>query len=264
MRNTTALGSLDLTKGITTKNYAVGDADVFKTGTDGGNNYTKDTKVVANSVTGGAGTYNAAKGIVTLGGTEYSLVGTSKILGHDLSYLNLAGRECEVTIVFENNSVNSIVEIYVSTPDNTTPVGPGNTVTFGPNIVKVPSTTAGTGVGSVGAWLNNVAGSGGVYYADAKVEPTDNAGVGNLLYFPFIADSQSFATLTIRDASGNMRFSETSAAAVTVGPHIFRFDFLNAPGAWYGPTKLSAGTYSYSITVGNSTVSNGTFTLIAQ
>ena len=112
MRNTTALGSLDLTKGITTKNYAVGDADVFKTGTDGGNNYTKDTKVVANSVTGGAGTYNAAKGIVTLGGTEYSLVGTSKILGHDLSYLNLAGRECEVTIVFENNSVNSIVEIY--------------------------------------------------------------------------------------------------------------------------------------------------------
>ncbi len=256
------LSGIELANGITTATYAA--ADAFKTGTDGGNNYTKDTQVVADDVIGGAGTYDTAKGIVTLGGNEYSLVGTSKILGHDLSYLNLAGRECEVTIVFENNSVHSIVEIYVSTPDNTTPVGPGNTVTFGPDIVKVPSAVAGDGAGSVGAWLKNVAGNGGVYYADAKVNAGDQAGVGNLLYFPFIADSQSFATLTIRDASGNMRFSETSTVALGVGPHIFRFDFLSAPGAWYGPTRLSAGTYSYSITVGNSTVSNGTFTLIAQ
>ena len=103
------------------------------------------------------------------------------------------------------------------------------------------------------------------YCSDHKVDAGDAAGYGNLLYFPFVMSTAAPvpATLTIMDNYGNIRFSETGTPAA-VGANIFRFDFLNAPGAWVGPVGLSAGTYRYDITVNSVSVSNGTFTLISK
>ena len=166
--------------------------------------------------------------------------------------------------------MKSIVEIYVATdPNNTSSGEAGKTVTFGNDITAAPTgLTDGVNAGSVGAWLKNF--SSGVFYcSDHKVNAADKAGTGNLLYFPFVMSTATAvpATLTIRDAAGDLRFSETGTPA-NVGANIFRFDFNpDIPitvGSWLNGVGLSAGIYSYDITVNGVSVSSGTFTLIAK
>ena len=210
---------------------------------------------------------------VNNGTTVYYITDNTKIIGlgrgvsygeNVLYYLN----ECDndVTVVYETDGGNKVaVEIYVATDPDWTPGGVTTGVTFGPDITAAPTGLAnGTGNGSVGAWLKNF--KNGVFYcSDSKVGATDNAGHGNLLYFPFVMSTAAAvpATLTIMDNYGNIRFSETGTPNA-VGANIFRFDFLRAPGAWVGPVGLSAGTYRYDITVNSVSVSNGTFTLISK
>ena len=111
----------------------------------------------------------------------------------------------------------------------------------------------------LGNYLKNF--TSGVFSSTVKLVDADGAGAGNLIYFPFAAtDGQ--AALRIYDSNGNLRYSES--ATVTAGVKIFRFDFLNAPGGWLGTVGLSAGTYSYEISVDNVTATSGTFTLIAK
>ena len=221
--------------------------------------------------------YNPGTSTVTVndaGNTVYYITDNTKIIGlgrgvsygeNVLYYLN----ECDndVTIVYdETDGTNMVaVEIYVATDPDWTPGGVTTGVTFGNDITAAPTGLAdGTGAGSVGAWLKNF--KNGVFYcSDSKVGATDNAGHGNLLYFPFVMSTAAPvpATLTIMDNYGNIRFSETGTPTA-VGANIFRFDFLKAPGAWVGPVGLGAGTYRYDITVNSVSVSNGTFTLIAK
>ncbi len=248
--------------------YTTPAQEKFGMGTKWGNAYTKDTGLVYLQDEDGKAdvSYNPAlQTVVHSGGDTYYVAETSKIIGlgrgvtygeNVLYYLD----ECDndITIVYDNSTGSKVItEIYVATDPDWTPGGVTTGVTFGNDIIAAPASA--NNADKLGNYLKNF--TSGVFSSTVKLVDADGAGAGNLIYFPFAAtDGQ--AALRIYDSNGNLRYSES--ATVTAGVKIFRFDFLNAPGGWLGTVGLSAGTYSYEISVNNVTATSGTFTLIAK
>lgn len=248
--------------------YTTPAQEKFGMGTKWGNAYTKDTGLVYLQDEDGKAdvSYNPAlQTVVHSGGETYYVAETSKIIGlgrgvtygeNVLYYLD----ECDndITIVYDNSTGSKVItEIYVATDPDWTPGGVTTGVTFGNDIIAAPASA--NDATKLGNYLKNF--TSGVFSSTVKLVDADGAGAGNLIYFPFAAtDGQ--AALRIYDSNGNLRYSES--ATVTAGVKIFRFDFLNAPGGWLGTVGLSAGTYSYEISVDNVTATSGTFTLIAK
>ena len=277
--NTSGTDVDDFSTNIKTEPYANGTA--FGLGSDNvknGNPYTDNTVAVyledANDgVAANDVKYNPANRTIVVGADTYYLTPNSKVVGLGMSvnqegaildYLNRVKND--VTIVYEQDAVKSIVEIYVATdPDNTSSGEAGNTVTFGSDITKAP-----TGLGSatnLENWLKGF--RTGVFYCTDQKTGTNNATEKTMLYFPFVTSAASMTgTLEIKDSSGAIRFVE-SATIAAAGSHFFSFDFANAvpgtgnSGGWSGSVGLTAGTYSYAVYVnGTDVVSSGTFTLV--
>lgn len=111
----------------------------FGVGATNGNPYTNGTVAVylrddaTNNVT-----YNPINRTVTMGGDTYYLNLNSKVIGLGmgvneetaiLDYLNKSTTN-DVTIVYEQSGVKSIVEIYVATDPNVTPSNPSSTTSY--------------------------------------------------------------------------------------------------------------------------------------
>ena len=241
-----------------------------------GNPYTANTEVVYMEDTGSGANdvkYNPANRTIVVGADTYYLTPNSKVVGLGMSvnqegaildYLNRVKND--VTIVYEEDSVKSIVEIYVATdPDNTSSGEAGNTVTFGSDITKAPTNI--TASADLANWLKGF--RNGVFYSATAKTGTTAASEATMLYFPFVTSAANMTgTLEIKDSSGAIRFVE-SATIAAAGSHFFSFDFANAvpgtgnSGGWSGSVGLTAGAYSYAVYVnGTDVVSSGTFTLV--
>lgn len=135
-----ALGSATKNSGLSIS--IAGSTDYFGLGalnSSYGNPYTEGTRAVylrddaTNNVT-----YNPINRTVTMGGDTYYLNLNSKVIGLGmgvneetaiLDYLNKSTTN-DVTIVYEQSGVKSIVEIYVATDPNVTPSTPSSTTSY--------------------------------------------------------------------------------------------------------------------------------------
>jgi hypothetical protein len=213
-------------------------------------------------------TYDASRRSISVDGNEtYFLTPNSKVIGLGmgvnqesaiLDYLNTSTHN-DVTIVYEQSAVKSIVEIYVATDPNVTPGGDKN-LGFGAGVQAATGTF--TNDAALETYLKNF--SAGVFSCSTQ-KLASQAANNELLYFPFNSNNGAAApaTLTISTASGRTVYSET-ATGVTVGAHVFYIDYTGAHtvGSWIGNPGLTAGTYTYTITMAGQTLSSGSFQMV--
>ena len=251
----------------------------FVTGVQGGNGYTGNTKAIWIQDTGANVTWNEytnqicwdADGDKNIGtGETYSLTGASKQVGDLLAYLNVAGRKNDVTIVFEDNAVNSILEVYVATdPDHTTPGVPGTAIAT--KILSGPNAWVGSAASDneLAAKLVQAGRAGNTVVFDSGSAVYDYGVAGKTIYFPYVYTTGAQASLQVVDTTtGDIVWLEGQAhttSKLMVG--VMYFNITTAaptPGGsqTYGATPLKAGhTYSFSIYLNGTTlVSSGTFT----
>jgi hypothetical protein len=273
---------------VKTEPYATGTAfGLGSVNSKFGNPYTATTEAIyyndMEEPAGGATTagesqitYDASRRSISVNGVEtYFLTPNSKVVGLGMSvnqesaildYLNKSVHN-DVTIVYEQNAVKSIVEIYVATDPNVTPGGevtveagkPGLGVTNLGGTVSTGTTDAALTAIIKGVGPNNV-----VYSPNAKTTAAGVSNANEFLYFPFVgsASETSGATLTIYK-NGVPVFQEAEPASV-VGAKYFVINFVS--GTSSNTTignVLEVGTYTYTI-VGQATgtpLSSGSFVM---
>ena len=238
-----------------------------------GNPYTATTEAIYyNDMAGGTAaesqiTYDASRRSISVDGTEtYFLTPNSKVVGLGMSvnqesaildYLNKSVHN-DVTIVYEVAGVKSIVEIYVATDPNVTP-GDDFELGFGAGVQAATGTFA--NATALETYLKNF--STGVFSC-STMKLASQAANNELLYFPFNSNNAAAApaTLTISNVYGTTVYSETEAS-VTAGAHVFYIDYTGAhtAGSWVGAPGLTAGNYSYTITMAGQTLSSGYFAM---
>ena len=238
-----------------------------------GNPYTAKTEAIYyNDMAGGTATesqitYDASRRSISVDGTEtYYLTPNSKVIGLGMSvnqesaildYLNKSVHN-DVTIVYEVAGVKSIVEIYVATDPNVTP-GDDFELGFGAGVQAATGTFADDT--ALETYLKNF--STGVFSC-STVKLASLADPDQLLYFPFNSNNATNApaTLTISNVYGTTVYSETEAS-VGAGAHVFYIDYTGAhtAGSWVGAPGLTAGNYSYTITMAGQTLSSGYFAM---
>ena len=254
----------------------------FVTGVQGGNGYTANTKAIWLQDAGSGATdvrWNEytnqiwvdtdGDGVVDNGETTYSLTGASKQVGDLLAYLNVAGRKNDVTIVFEDNAVKSILEVYVATdPDHTTPGVPGSAIAT--KILSGPNAWVGSAANNneLTAKLVQAGRAGNTVVFDSGSATHASGVAGQTIYFPYVYTPNAQASLQVVDTTtGDIVWLEGMTHSAT-SPNMVGVMYFNitttAPGGTetYGATPLKAGhTYSFSIYLNGTTlVSSGTFT----
>ena len=256
----------------------------FVTGVQGGNGYTANTKAIWLQDAGSGATdvrwneytnqiwwdANGNKTVDT--GETYSLTGATKQVGDLLAYLNVAGRKNDVTIVFEDNAVNSILEVYVATdPDHTTPGVPGTTpasLSDSGSAVIVPGTNGdvdGALKPAIKNGLNTVIAVPG---AGATTTIFNDATLQNVLIFP--AGNWGTGTptlmLVIKNDANEVIYQES---LVGQGGNQTNFFYVDYKGGHNAGLTMNGGfvkgNYTFTIT-GNfsgveTVVSTGSFTL---
>ncbi len=239
-----------------------------------GNPYTQKTQIIyfndqgsANNMEGSIVTYDADRRVVTAHGVDYYLTPNTKIIGLGmgvtqgtavLEYLDKSDKN-DVTIVFEDANIKSIVEIYVATDPNVTP---GSTTEFKPTGAGV--TTVGTTTALDALILSGTRDQVIFSSVKASADKAPNSDAEDLLYFPFYADATGTASIVIRNkATGAPVYTETGNVSAGANYCVVNFADGNIiAGAWRG--TFTAGTYSYTVTLNGKTVSSGDFTLSAK
>ena len=194
-------------------------------------------------------------GVVDNGETTYSLTGASKQVGDLLAYLNVAGRKNDVTIVFEDNAVKSILEVYVATdPDHTTPGVPGSAIAT--KILSGPNAWVGSAANNneLTAKLVQAGRAGNTVVFDSGSATHASGVAGQTIYFPYVYTPNAQASLQVVDTTtGDIVWLEGMTHGAT-SPNMVGVMYFNittaAPGGTetYGATPLKAGhTYSFSI-----------------
>ncbi len=299
---TAAPGSVDNIKTVATTPVN------FKTGSANGNSYTVSTEAVYwhDSID-----VNVAKGlsnvayervsqghkIVVSGATtfvtggpntaganiEYWIAPTCEIIG-ELEWLNM--RECDVTMVYEAGSINSVIQLYITSDPDVTPVDPDANVVKGNrpygNCVSYPV----NGSGLTAALKSGVRDTL-LFCSALSDDNTMNGNLGvngvaptSLIYFPFTVQAGTVATLEIRDQNGDLVYSENSNTLSNNGlnssdsgdAHAFVINFKNAASnAGYAPglplliTNAKGNSMTYTFTIyttnasGNVVLSTGSF-----
>ena len=184
-----------------------------------------------------------------------------------LDYLNKSTHN-DVTIVYEQNAVKSIVEIYVATDPNVTP---GDEVTVDPGIpgYGVTRLTGNYTAANLDDIIKGVGKNSVVYYNGVAANGAATASHGSqLLYFPFTtgATAETDVVLTIFK-NGVPVFQEKAGAAIAANKTtFFTINFAKGTSTPANTTianVLVAGNYTFQI-VGQATgttLSSGSFVM---
>ena len=195
-------------------------------------------------------------------------------------------RECDVTMVYEAGNINSVIQLYITSDPDVTPVDPDANVVVGNrpygNCVSYPVNAAG-----LTAALKSGVRDTLLFCSALSNDNTMNTNLGvtgvaatDLIYFPFTVQANTVATLEIRDQNGDLVYSENSSALTSNGlnsndsgdAHAFVINFKNAgSNAGYAPglpllitnNKGNSMTYTFTIYTtnasGNVVLSTGSF-----
>ena len=287
----------------------------FKTGTANGNSYTVSTEAVYwhdsidvdvaaglsnvayervsqghKIVVSGATTFVAGGANTAGANVEYWIAPNCDIIG-ELEWLNM--RECDVTMVYEAGTINSVIQLYISTDPDVTPVDPDALVVpgnrpYGASVVYATTGAALVSNATGGVRDRVVYGTVAPTYnggdpflttmnaAGAADQPAANAIAAREIFFPYSVTAGTNTVLTIRDQNGALAYSARQTATGTGDCYMVDFTAkANNTSAINGMTNNdgipllitnalgNSMTYTFEITTTNATgtvvLSTGSF-----